>query len=395
MVINRGGQPIAERIAVRPLSILFCISWFWPVESGAERQARRQARELVRRGHRVQVLTRAIAGAPREEVVDGIRILRWVQPLEVGPLFGVSFLYGMRSALKRLRHTFDLVHCHQSLWEAAAVGWARPRILRPSVVQPASSGPYGEYQQWRQTRGRSLLKRWILRNDRFVAISDELRSELLEFGVPAERIQVIGSGIDVDEFSPGPSPLERTLPPRPRVVFTGRLHPQKNLDTLLRAWQEVMREVRATLILVGDGPERSTLEQLATRLGISSTVLFVGHQQDVLPYLRAADVFVLPSSAEGMSNSLLEAMAVGLPPVVSRIGGNVDLVQENRTGLLIEPDRPATLTAALVRLLKDPSLRQRLGAAARQYVKTKYSLQSVVDRYESLYAEVLQASTAH
>lgn len=373
---------------MRRLNIVYCISCFWPVESGAERQARRQGRELVRRGHRVSVLTLARPGSPDEEEVEGIRVLRWIRPVSLGPLFGASFLIQTRRALLRLGSDTDIIHCHQGLWEAAAVGWARPRLPCPSLVQPAASGPFGEYHQWKQTRGRQILRSWILRNDLFVAISDAIRAELLLFGVPADRIRLVGSGVDLDEFSPGPSPLEGILPPRPRVVFTGRLHPQKNLPLLLHAWQQVVRKIPASLLLVGDGPQRSDLRQLATSLGIEHAVHFAGHQTDVLPYLRAADIFVLPSRAEGMSNSLLEAMAVGLPAVVSRIGGNTDLVAENRTGYLADPNDPADLARAILLLLRDPELRRRMGQTAREFVRARYSLQAIVDRYEGIYREL-------
>jgi len=377
------------------VKVVFCISWFWPRESGAERQARRQAVELARRGHRVSVLTRALPDRPCREEHQGIEIVRAVCPRELGPLFGVTFLVHMRRALLQLATDADIVHCHQSLWEAAASGWARPRLRCPTLVQPAASGPYGEYRQWQRTRGRRLLRRWILRNDCFVAISNEIREELIEFGVCPERVRLIGSGIDTDEFSPGESPLEQKLPPRPRVIFTGRLHPQKNLDVLLHAWRQVVRRVPASLILVGAGPEEARLRALSDKLGVAASVLFAGAQTDVVPYLRAADVFVLPSVAEGMSNALLEAMAAGLAVAVSRIGGNTDLVSEGQTGLLFDPTDTDELAQKLLCLLRNAEVRRRLGRAARRFVVERYSLRSVVDAYERLYRELIAKGSRH
>ncbi len=375
--------------------VVFCVSWFWPVESGAERQARRQAVELTRRGHRVTVLTRHVPDRPCVEVLDGVQVRRVIRPVSLGPLFGVSFLWTLRRALIGLADQADVVHCHQGLWEAAAAGWARPKMTVPVVVQPAASGPYGEYSIWQRTRGADRLRRWILRCDHFVAISAEIEQELRAWGVPATRITRLASGVDTDEFAPGRSELEDRLPPRPRVLFVGRLHAQKNLPVLLHAWREVLRGDSGSLLVVGDGPEQVSLKTLATELGIADSVCWIGSTPDVLAYYRAADVFVLPSASEGMSNALLEAMATGLPPVVTRIGGNTDLVESERTGLVVAPDSVPALAEALRRLLRDRSLRQRLGQAARQHIVAHYSLASVVDRYELLYTRLIEQSRAH
>ncbi len=147
----------------------------------------------------------------------------------------------------------------------------------------------------------------------------------------------LASGVDAHHFRPGPSALESTLPPRPRVMFTGRLHPQKNLDVLLNAWPEVVRHTSANLILVGWGPERDRLLARARELHVPDSVHVVGPVSDPAEHLRAADLFVLPSIAEGMSNSLLEAMSSRLPCLVSAIGGNQDLIEDRQTGLLISP----------------------------------------------------------
>ena len=145
----------------------------------------------------------------------------------------------------------------------------------------------------------------------------------------------MASGVDAEQFRPGASSVEASLLPRPRVMFTGRLHPQKNLPLLLEAWAEVPETAPASLILVGPGNDRQRLTELAGSLGIAEQVQFVGAVDDPADYLRAADVFVLPSVAEGMSNSLLEAMATALPCAVSGIGGNTDLVADGETGRLV------------------------------------------------------------
>ncbi len=188
------------------------------------------------------------------------------------------------------------------------------------------------------TRGAPILRQAILANTGFAAISAEIEREWRALGVAEGRITRMASGVDADSFHPGVSSVAADLLPRPRVMFTGRLHPQKNLPLLLEAWTEVARRGPANLILVGPGNDRQRLTEMAESLGISDRVQFVGAVDNPADYLRAADVFVLPSVAEGMSNSLLEAMATALPCVVSGIGGNTDLIADGLTGrLVMEP----------------------------------------------------------
>ncbi len=344
------------------------LSCYAPVESGAERQAHRQARELVRRGHRVTVFTQAVKGSPQRETIDGVDVRRCIRPIKLGPAFGLTFLGSLGWALWRSRRQLDVVHCHQALWEAVGAGAVATRCGLPTVVQPAAGGPYGEIAILAKTKGRRLLRKAILRNTRFVAISEQIEAELRQLGVDDGRLDLFASGVDVEEFSPGHSALENQLPPRPRVVFLGRLHPQKNLPRLLEAWNIVCERSSASLLLIGDGPQRENLTRLADGLNYRDSVHFIGESKNPLDYLRAADVFVLPSLSEGMSNSLLEAMACGLPSVVSRAGGNVDLVRHERTGLVADASDAAQLAQALTQMLDQPALRESCGKAARELI---------------------------
>ncbi|HEY2157803.1 MAG TPA: glycosyltransferase family 4 protein, partial [Isosphaeraceae bacterium] len=181
---------------------------------------------------------------------------------------------------------------------------------------------------------------------------------------------------------------EIDLPPRHRVVFTGRLHPQKNLDLLLDIWPEVVSMTGASLILVGDGPERERLAKRVRDRGLTAHVHFTGSVPSPAEYLRAADAFALPSVAEGMSNSLLEAMATGLPCLASDIGGNTDLLGRGDAGLLLPADRKAW-TRALAGVLTDRELAARLGAAGRRRIDEEFALPRVVDRYVELYRRLI------
>lgn len=374
-----------------PLRICYLISYFHPFESGAERQALAQGTELVRQGHSVHVVTHAMPGVPRDEDVRGIKVHRWIRSSKRGRLFAVTFVASALQALRRLRASYDLIHTHQALWEAVATGVARCGVVRgaPTVVQPASSGRFGEAEELMRTGGASVWRRLLLRNDAFVAISADIERQWLDLGVPPKAMTRIASGVDEWHFAPGASSLENVLPPRPRVMFTGRLHPQKNLDVLIDAWPAVARATAARLILVGHGPERERLEEKARVLGISERVHFLGSVDDPADALRAADLFVLPSVAEGMSNSLLEAMATGLPCVASDIGGNEDLV-ENESGVLVSTGTAERWAEELVALLGDDDRRRNLGARARSRIEREFALAKVVARYVELYRSLIQ-----
>jgi glycosyltransferase involved in cell wall biosynthesis len=140
---------------------------------------------------------------------------------------------------------------------------------------------------------------------------------------------------------------------------------------------------------VGPGHDRQRLAELAGSLGIAERVQFTGGVDNPAEYLRAADVFVLPSVAEGMSNSLLEAMATALPCVVSGIGGNTDLVTEGQTGRLVAEATAAAWSRTLLELLEDPAAARRLGAAARRRIDEEFALSVVVDRYVDLYRRLI------
>ncbi len=351
---------------------------------------------MARRGFSVRVLTRSVPGYPiDDEEHRGVQIHRWIRTSDRGPLFGVSYVASLVRALRRLRGELDVVHTHQALWEAVSAGLARP-FLRgvQTLVQPASSGYYGEARELLRTRGAPLLRRAILRNTHFAAISDDIANEWLALGVPPDRLSRTASGVDTEVFHPGPSAVEAELLPRPRVVFTGRLHPQKNLPLLLNAWVEVARRSPANLILVGPGSDRQALMDLTASLGLGDRVQFVGAVPSPAEHLRAGDLFVLPSVAEGMSNSLLEAMASGLPCVVSGVGGNTDLVTPGSNGALVLEPTPEAWSAALLSLLRDPAEARRLGRNALARVEDEFSLRAVVDRYVGLYRDLIAGARA-
>jgi glycosyltransferase involved in cell wall biosynthesis len=262
----------------------------------------------------------------------------------------------------------------------------------PYLVTVLGTGDRGDLARLaRKPLGR-LRARLLLRWGWFAALSAEAREELLASGVPAERIIALPNGVDLGVHRPT-TVRERArrreqlglAPERFVGVFVGRLHPVKDVDTVLEA---AARVPELDLVIVGDGPDRARLEARARRLGIESRVRFHGFSSQVVDVLGASDAFLLSSHGEGMSNALLEAMACGLPCLVSRsVGGARELLGEER-GMLLADGEVAAWAEAIRRLVDEPALRSTLGGAAADFVAERLSLEAGADRLVGAYATI-------
>ena len=228
---------------------------------------------------------------------------------------------------------------------------------------------------------------------RYVPMSQDIARWLQEHvGVEPARIRQLYSGVDVERFSPSPAPARegRGEGSSLTVGTVGRLDPVKNQASLLQAVLSLATRVpNLRLTIVGDGPLRASLEAQTASLGLTDRVTFTGARSDTPDLMRSFDVFVLPSINEGISNTILEAMATGLPVVAGRVGGNPELVADGLTGRLYDPTDPAALEQALLPYLTDPALREAQGKAARARVVQNFSLDAMVTRYSALYDELL------
>jgi glycosyltransferase involved in cell wall biosynthesis len=176
----------------------------------------------------------------------------------------------------------------------------------------------------------------------------------------------------------------------PIAVYTGRLHPLKGLDNLIEAWSVVAaRRPDARLWIVGDGPERAALWRQIADAGLDGRVVLAGSFDTVDEFLAAADLFVLPSLEEGMSMSLLEAMAAGLPVVASDIPGNRAIVQHEVEGLLTPPRDPDSLAMAIERILADREQADRLAAGARARVEREFAMPRMVEAHRELFDRLI------
>jgi glycosyltransferase involved in cell wall biosynthesis len=363
--------------AHRPLRIAVCVAYFHPIVGGAERQMFQLAERWARWGHQPVVFTRRLPGQAARESLAGIEIRRCIRTLSLGPLFGATFIASLAAQLVAARRRYDVLLAAQLPWEAVATGLVSRRLGKPAVAVPASTGPGGDVDQILKARGATLLRRCVLANQRFLALSEQTLDELRQLGCPETLMARITNGVDLQRFCPtddGSPQRERT------VCFVARLVPAKNPHVLLRAWARLNAGGTYRLLIAGDGPLGAELRSAAEAAGLRN-VEFLGPCDDVPAVHRRASVYVLPSPSEGCSNALLEAMASGLCPVVSRVPGNVDLVRHEQTGLLFPHDDDQALAAALDRVLQDAALRRRLAAAARAHVEAHHDLDRIARRF--------------
>ncbi len=408
--------------------------WQFPPASrgGAEMQCWKQARALAARGHEVTILTGwPWLRLPRREITDGVtirrigfflpvtmqirRLHRWLHlrvappaantpdPFSAdGPRSGTpsprkrfrwmapvewmgyaSFLLEVAVWSRRSANRVDVVHVHESHWLAGVAHWVAERMEAPVLCKEA----FADVLQWPGARDVPGLARWKIRRDRcrFVAIAPHVRQALESAGIPPERIVDIPNGVEMPEETARPEASTR-------AVYAGNFSQGavfKAFDVLLTACARACREApELTLRLFGGGSvERWRL--FAEVEGCGSAVEFAGRTDDLPREFRAVGFLVLPSRTEGLSNVLLEAMASGLPAVVSDIPGNTAAVRDGVEGLVVPVGDADALARAMVRLIRDSDLRVRLGQAARQRAEEVFSIDRVAEQLEQAYRAAL------
>ncbi|MCB0208056.1 MAG: glycosyltransferase family 4 protein [Anaerolineae bacterium] len=364
------------------------IQAYHPHIGGAERQLAALAPLLHNQGVDVQVLTRRYPGLAPFEQIDGVPVHRLPIP---GPKPMASFSFTM-TALPLLRQLKpDVIHAHELLSPTTTAVTAKRLFRVPVVAKVLRGGVLGDVAKLKsKPLGSNRISSFRKHVDAFITISHEIDEELAELGIGQERRPFIPNGVDTERFKPLPSAARKvlrqnlSLPDVPIVIFTGRLAAEKRVDQLVALWPEV-RAVQpdALLLVLGTGEEETALKKAA-----GDGVRFEGRVDDVVPYLQAADLFVLPSATEGLSNALLEALSSGMATVATKVGGAPDVIDHQRSGWLVPPDQPAALQEAIITLLSQPDCRTELGRRGRDYIVSKYALPVIAERLRTLYERV-------
>lgn len=229
--------------------------------------------------------------------------------------------------------------------------------------------------------------------DRLFAVSHAARELLIdEYGLPRKRVGVIANGVDAEKFHPPAAPRTEKNSSRLIIAAVGRFFPIKNFPMLMRAVRRLLdQNLDVELRLAGDGPIEASLLQARAELRLEDRVIMPGYVENMTEFFHQADVFALSSDNEANPNALLEAMATGLPAVSTDVGGAREVLDRGRCGLLVQAGDDRAMAEALASLARDPGLRDRLGAAAREHVVDRYSQNKMYDAYERLYRDPLKA----
>ena len=290
----------------------------------------------------------------------------------------------------------DVIHNHMYRAELvgtrAAIALERIGLRRPYVVSTVHSS------RVRSAEDREQLRRLTPHMDRLIAVSHAMEQKIADEGRDAAPVSLVYNGVDLERYEhQEPCCTLREdygMEPGSQIVgVVARLEPEKGHATLLNAWPAVLRSVpNAYLLIVGEGSGREALERQAAELRIAHRVVFTGRRDDVPAVTAAFDVAVLPSYREAQGLTILEAMALSRPVVASNVGGIPEMVEDGVTGLLVRPNDPAALAAAIVRLLLDHSLADTLGRAGHDLVHDRFCVELMVKAVETIYDEGARAT---
>ena len=347
---------------------------------------------LATRGHNVHVISTEMPFR-LGEFQAGLsfhQVLTPTYPLFREPQYLLSLANKVVQVARENR--LDVIHAHYAVPHATAALLAK-QVLASTLSAPAPRlvatlhgtditlvGNDPSYSE--------IVAYSIEQSDVVTAVSESLRDDTRKELRVVRDIEVIPNFLD-----PG-AHRRHALPELRRryadddtrlVIHVSNFRPVKRIDLVMQAFDRIRREVPAKLLLVGDGPELGTAYRMGRQLGISHLVEALGAQEEVLPLLSIADVFLLPSSLESFGLAALEAMACEVPVVASRVGGLPEVVEHGVTGYLLDPEDVEGMASAAVELLRDPVRRCAMGKAARQRVVDRFSAEKVVPLYEACY----------
>lgn len=388
------------------MRILMVISQFYPIIGGAEKQAQLLAKTLLQKGIEIKILTGWWKfGTLHKETIDGIQIIR---NYSCWGMFGIKGLrvlgvlwYTVSLGIYLLTHRneYDIIHVHQVLYPAFISTFIGKGLLKkPVLAKMGCSGLTSDIKNIKRFPLGSLQLRYLIKKmDCLVTVNHEGIEEFQAQGYALSRIQHIPNGVSYSLS--GKAEYNRVF----FITTTVRLDRQKGIDVLLKAWANVVtHENNLKLLIVGKGPHETAFKELSQSLEISDSVKFIREVVKIENYLEKADIFVLASRAEGMSNALLEAMSHGAPCIATNISGNSELMGESpglkiprgdfrvaKNGLLVNPEDSEALSKAILYLIRNRSERETLGKKAREAVRESFSIDLIADRYIALYKQLL------
>jgi sugar transferase (PEP-CTERM/EpsH1 system associated) len=313
---------------------------------------------------------------------------------------GNSLLFPLR--LGRLLKEDSISIVHSNNWStfgeatiAASVARVPTMIHAQHGIEMNDAEAYVKSKRFIRNRLRQGFSQLT---DRIVVVSQATKNFVCnEWKTPECKVQLLYNGIDIDTFSPRSNKEYNSLRTKLNIEqkqtvigCTGRLMTVKNFPFLIRAFHKISSSFPdSILLLIGDGPERKNIESLTAKCNLNDRIILAGHRDDIKDLLHVLDIFVLPSISEGVSLALLEAMASGLPIIASNVGGNPEVIENNKSGLLVRSNDHDHLAELLSLLLNDEGRREQLGNAARKRVEGKFDKANMMKNYEQLYLSVV------
>lgn len=371
---------------------------------GVEMLVMRTARKLAALGERVSIVTcfffdKAEKGERFcfKKSADNITIYRipalhGFTILNAFLFFAGSFIVFLPAFRKKV-----VLHAFQ-VNSSGVIACLLKKIFKLKViVQDICGGSFGDVAELKRMPFSGTCIKCLKDADAYISPSTQISEELISIGFLPDKIRSIEHGVDINVFKPSSNEDEGrlnreklSLSGTKNVIFVGRLAPQKRPLFLLKAWEIVIKEYPNTRLLIfGKGELEDELKEFCRNRGLESSVEFKGVIKDLVPYYRSADIFVLPSHAEGVSIALLEAMSCGMAVVVSDIPGNAQVIQNGKNGLLFEMEDVNDCVRKITVLLSDEQLSQRLGNEARNTIIEKYSSDAMTKTFVSIYQELL------
>jgi len=381
------------------MNILMVTERYFPIWGGAESQLQQLIPYLVSRGCTVEIVTRRWhLGMDRQEDIDGVSVSRLGIPGSSN-WATLIFILSLLVFFIRNRTNVDIYHSHGAVNMGVFCRVAKILTGKKNVTKIATAGRISKLST--KLYGRFLLA-LFKRSDAIICMTEEIQKELSDINTPAAAIRRITNGVNGNRFVPVSS-KQRILwrqhwgikDSDKLILFSSRLVPRKGLDILLNGWPVIQENYpNIWLLIIGSGTDQSdsTEKQMREKVNREKliNVQFLGETNKLEQYLGVADLFVFPSKQEGFPNALLEAMAAGLPVVASRIGGVIDIIEENKTGILFESGNSNDLALQISSCLARPETLKKMGKQARDYVLTQYSFEAIATQYVAVYRDLLK-----
>ena len=280
----------------------------------------------------------------------------------------------------------DVIHTHG--YKADLYGYFAARSAGKPIVATCHNWVGGTAALGIYNRlDRMILKRF----NAIAAVSDTVSERLFKSGIPANKIKMIANGVDVEAFERAHALPELRVSPGKVIGVVARLDLQKGFEYLLAAVRELSAAFKdIKVVIVGEGPDRAAIEQMIERYGLQHTVILAGQQSDMPAVYASIDIFVLPSLNEGLPMTLLEAMAASKPVIATRVGAIPSVIEDGKTGLLVNPGDTAGLRDAMARLLADAERSQRMATQAHEWVARHYTSAAMAGQYRLMYEKILE-----